>query len=140
MNKVIICGSISAADEIIAAQKVLEERGFVVEIPWGVHRYIENNFTHVAEEERHQAKAEHDLIRRYFELIKEYDIVLVVNVDKRGIANYIGGNTFLEMGFAHVLDKPLYVFNPLPDLPYLSEIVAMRPIVLNGDLSQISQK
>lgn len=138
MKKIIICGSISASDEIIVARDALCDRGFTVEIPWGVQRYIENGHQHVAEKERHQAKKENDLIRRYYELIKEHDAVLVVNVEKHGIQNYIGGNTFLEMAFAHVLDKPLYVLDPLPDLPYLSEMEAMKPIVLNGDLSKIT--
>lgn len=40
MKKVIICGSIAASDEIIAAQKELEERGFEVEIPWGEKRIL----------------------------------------------------------------------------------------------------
>lgn len=138
MKKVIICGSISASDEIIAARDELVEMEYEVEIPWGCYRYIENGCKHVAEEERHQDKKDNDLIRRYYELIKEYDAVLVVNVEKRGIANYIGGNTFLEMAFAHVLDKPLYVLNPLPDLPYLSEMEAMQPIILDGDLTKIA--
>ena len=137
MKKVIICGSISASDEIIAAQKELEERGFEVEIPFGCKKYIENGYRHVAEEERAGDKKKHDLIRRYYELMKGYDIVLVVNAKKNGVENYIGGNTLLEMGFAHVLDKPLYVLNPLPDLPYLSELEAMSPTILNGDLSKI---
>lgn len=137
MKKVIICGSISASEEIIEAQKNLEERDFIVEIPWGTKQFIENNYVHVADEERHKWKKDNNLIRRYYDLIKDYDIVLVVNVEKKGINGYIGGNTFLEMGFAHVLDKPLYVLNPLPDLPYISELEAMQPIVLNGDLSLI---
>jgi len=135
MKKVIICGSIAVADAIIKAKDELEARGFVVEIPWGVHRYIEAGNKHVAESERVQAKKEHDLIKRYFELIKEYDAVLVVNADKNGKENYIGGNTFLEMGFAHVLNKPLYVLNPLPDVSYRSELDAMKPMVLDGDLN-----
>jgi len=139
MKKVIICGSIAAADKIIVAQKELEERGFEVEIPWGVQRYIENDFKHTAEEKRNEWKKNNDLISRYYELIKEHDAVLVVNVEKCGTPNYIGGNTFLEMGFAHVLDKPLYVLNPLPDLPYLSEMQAMNHTVLNGDFSKIEK-
>lgn len=136
-EKSFICGSIAASDEIIAAQKELEERGFEVEIPFGCKKYIENGYVHVAEEERAGDKKEHDLIRRYYELMKEYDIVLVVNVEKNGVQNYIGGNTFLEMAFAHVLDKPLYVLNPLPDLPYRSELEAMNHTVLDRDLSKI---
>ncbi len=62
---------------------------------------------------------------------------LAVNIDKKGIKNYIGGNTFLEMGFAHVLDKKIFLLNEIPDISYKDEIKAMQPIILNGDLSKI---
>ncbi len=138
MKSIAICGSIiAAADEILKIQKVLEEKGFSVEIPDGVKRYNKNNSTHVAEEESVARKIESDLIRRYFNKIKEYDAVLIVNTEKKGIPGYIGGNTFLEMGFAHVLNKPLFVLNPLPQLSYTSEIEAMKPVVINGDLERI---
>lgn len=66
------------------------------------------------------------------------DAILVAKYDKHGVANYIGGNTFLEMGFAHVLNQKIFVLNPLPDMPYYStEIVAMNPVVINGDLAKI---
>ena len=63
----------------------------------------------------------------------------MINKDKNGIKNYIGGNSFLEMGFAYVLGKKIYVLNPLPEeLPiFYQELVAMQPIVLDGDLSKI---
>lgn len=60
-------------------------------------------------------KIENDLIRDYFEKIKNADAILVVNVDKEGISNYIGGNSFLEMGFAHILNKPIFILDLLPN-------------------------
>ena len=66
------------------------------------------------------------------------DAVLVLNYDKNGIKNYIGANTFMEMGFAHILNQKIFVLNPLPEFEfYRTEIEAMRPIILNGDLSKI---
>ena len=55
-----------------------------------------------------------------------YDTVLPV-----GVENHIGGNTFLEMAFACVLNKPIYLLNPIPELSYTSELEAMEPIVLD---------
>ncbi|MDP3992633.1 MAG: hypothetical protein Q8Q05_00195 [bacterium] len=58
--------------------------------------------------------------------------------DKHGIKNYIGGNTFLEMGFAHILNQKIFLLNPVPEMPYYqTEIVAMRPVVINGDFAKI---
>lgn len=66
------------------------------------------------------------------------DAVLVLNLEKHGVANYIGGNTFLEMGIAYYQGKRIFLWNPIPDNPlYESEIQAMKPIVLNGDLHSL---
>ena len=79
-----------------------------------------------------------DAIREFWRLMQGGDAILVANFDKHGIANYIGGNTFLEMGFAHVLDQKIYLLNSLPKMPYYeTEIIAMKPVILNGDLSKI---
>jgi hypothetical protein len=134
--KIIICGSISASEEILHVQSVLQEAGHEVEIPQGV-KYPEMRNLNGSAEEKAETKMKHDLIRGYYEKMKNYDAVLIVNPEKKSVPGYIGGNTLIEMAFAHILNKPLYCLYPLPDLPYTSEILAMKPIVLNGDLSVI---
>jgi hypothetical protein len=63
---------------------------------------------------------------------------LVLNFDKNGIKNYIGANTFLEIWFAHVHHKKIFLLNDFPDQPYIhDEIHAMEPIVINNDLTLI---
>lgn len=135
--KIIICSSISAADEVLAAKRELESMGHEVEIPEGVKNPALRARTEVANEEKADDKIKHDLIRGYFEKIKEYDVLLVVNPEKRGVTGYIGGNTLIEMAFGHVLKKPLYVMHELPELSYTSEILAMQPRFINGNLSEI---
>jgi dsDNA-binding SOS-regulon protein len=49
-------------------------------------------------------KQNKDAIRGFWRLMQGVDAVLVVNLDKHGIKNYIGGNTLMEIGFAHVLN------------------------------------
>lgn len=139
MKSFIICCSISASDKALEVQQELESMEFVVEIPWGVKKYRDNNFTHIPEKERAQDKKQNDLIKRYYEQIKEYDAVLVVNTEKNDVANYIGANTFLEMGFAHVLGKKLYILNEIPEGGFRDEIEAMEPTVLHGDLSLLKE-
>lgn len=83
-------------------------------------------------------KNNEDAIRIFWNKMQGGDAVLVMNLDKHGIENYIGGNTFLEIGFAYVLHQKIYLLNPIPDIRYYkTEIEAMNPIVLNGELSQI---
>jgi len=135
--KVIICGSISAAEEIIEVKKRLEKMGYIVEIPEGVKRPELRPAKDTLSSERADTKIKHDLIRGYYKKIKLHDVVLIVNPKKKGIQGYIGGNTFIEMAFAHVLNKKLYCLYPLPDLPYVSEMLAMQPIILNGQTDLI---
>ncbi|HZX49534.1 MAG TPA: hypothetical protein VFE94_00065 [Candidatus Paceibacterota bacterium] len=137
MKKVIICGSISAADDILAAKKTLEEKGYEVEIPEGVKHLADWEGSQASLEEKAERKIKYDLIRGYYEKMKGYDMVLVVNPEKKGVPGYIGGNTFLEMGFAHILNKPLYVLHEIPELSYASEILGMQPVMLNGDLEKL---
>lgn len=85
-----------------------------------------------------QQKNNMDAIREFWQMMQGADAVLAVNLDKHGIKNYIGGNTFLEIGFAHVLGQKIFLLNPIPDIPvYKTEIEAMKPIILNGDLNKI---
>lgn len=132
--KIVICASMSAVKSIIAIRVELEKVGHVVVAPGNLERHLVREFSaHESTEE----KIKDDLIRGYFEKIKNADAVLVINEDKNGIANYIGGNTFLEMGFAHALSKKIFLLHSIPEISYKDEIIAMQPIVLDGDLKKI---
>jgi hypothetical protein len=113
----------------------LVERGHSCDLP------VEVSLTDYAKrshEEAVQNIVRHNLIREHYRKIRAADAILVVNPDKDGLRNYIGGNTFLEMGFAYVNDKRLYVLNPLPDyVNYYDEMAGMRPVILSGDVSRI---
>lgn len=82
-----------------------------------------------------------DAIREFWNAMQGGDAVLVLNLDKNGVKNYIGGNTLMEIGFAHVLNQKVFLYNPIPDIPYYkTEIEAVQPVIINGDLSRIPQK
>jgi len=135
--KIIICGSISAADEIIKVKNILKEKGHKVEIPEGVKRPELRPTDSTSSSEKADTKIKHGLIRGYYEKIKTYDVVLIVNPEKKAIKGYIGGNTLIEMAFAHVLNKKLYCLYSLPELSYTAEILAMQPIILHGNLDKL---
>jgi hypothetical protein len=84
-------------------------------------------------------KIQNDYIRQHYKHILESNAVLVVNLEKRGIKNYIGGNVLMEMGMAYVNDKKVFLLNDIPaeEIPYLDEIIALSPICLNGRLEDI---
>lgn len=77
-------------------------------------------------------------IQAHFEKIDEHDCILVTNYEKKGIPNYIGGNTFLEIGHAFGSGKKIFILNKLPkESPYLEEIMGMQPIILDGGINKI---
>lgn len=99
-------------------------------------------FVGKTDEEKEKIKLEQkynqDAIREFWKPMQEADALLVANYDKSGIKNYIGGNAFLEMGFAHVLQQKIYLLNPIHKMPYYeTEIIAMQPTIINGDLRKI---
>ncbi len=79
-----------------------------------------------------------DAIREFWRAMQGADAVLVLNYEKNDIKNYIGGNTLMEIGFAHVLNQKIFLLNPIPEIPYYkTEIEAVKPVIINGDLSLI---
>ena len=76
---------------------------------------------------------------RAYDAIFNSDAILVLNFDKRDIKNYVGGNTLMEIGFAHVNDKKIFLLNPIPeDVSYVDEIKAMVDNILEDDLNKIN--
>ena len=99
-------------------------------------------FVGKSDEEKERIKLDQkyncDAIREFWRLMQGGEAILVYNLDKNGIKNYIGGNTFLEMGFAHVLNQKIFLYHPIPNIPfYNTEIIAMNPIIINEDLKKI---
>ncbi|MDD4990448.1 MAG: hypothetical protein PHW31_04045 [Candidatus Pacebacteria bacterium] len=142
--KIAICASISFTNKIKEVAEQLSKSGHSVDIPLSAKHIIGGDWT-LEEFENEKKKSGDgafrkildDVIKHYFEVIKNSDAILVVNMDKKGIENYIGGNTLIEMAFAHVLDKKIFLLNPIPEISYKDEIMAMQPIILNGNLEGI---
>ena len=82
-------------------------------------------------------KKEYDYIRYHYNEIVNSDAILVLNFDKNGIKHYIGGNTLMELGFAYVNHKKIFLLNPIPEMNYKDEIEAVEPIVIYGNLNLI---
>ena len=133
--KITICGTLKFMDKMREIQKNLESLGHTVLMPiWldNVDYWSKDNTSRV------KAKRSLKLIDEHMDKVKQSEAILVVNVTKGDIKNYIGANTFIEIGFAHYLGKKIYILNPLPDQPYIKdELEAINPFVLNNDLTKI---
>ncbi|MBI2075683.1 MAG: hypothetical protein HYT72_00355 [Candidatus Aenigmarchaeota archaeon] len=135
--KIAICASMVFTEKMLETKEQLEKLGHEVLVSGFVDSY-----TGKAEKEIEELKLFHkntrDAIREFWGKIKKSDAILVLNYDRKGIKNYIGGNTLMEIGFAHVLEKKIFLMNPIPEIDYYkSEIVAVKPTIINGDLTNI---
>jgi hypothetical protein len=64
--------------------------------------------------------------------------VLILNYEKHGQANYIGGNVLMEMALAFYQKKPIFILNEAPeDSTFLEEILGVLPVFLHGKLENL---
>jgi len=131
--KITICGSLAFAKEMLKIKQKLEKQNHIVVVPPNIDKYADGKI----DLENKWEKIKFDVIRNYFKEIKKTDAILVINKDKNKIKNYVGGNSLIEIAFAHVLNKKVYLLNPIPKINYSDEIKAMKPIIINGDLTKI---
>lgn len=132
--KIAICASMAFAKEMIQIKKELEVLGHEVQIPENSEKFVNGE---VSIEDKWE-KIEVDPLRVYFEEIKNSDAILVINKTKNNIENYIGGNSLIEMAFAYVLKKKIFLLNNIPKIQYTDEIECMKPIVINNNLNEIN--
>ncbi|MDD5750580.1 MAG: hypothetical protein PHU56_02945 [Candidatus Pacebacteria bacterium] len=145
--KITICGSIAFFDEMTGVKKDLELLGHEVKLPPVEIPNEQGEMISIKEYYRQRKESKTEIgwiwdrkewaIRTHFDKVAWADVVLILNYTKNDIENYIGGNTFLEMGVAFYLKKPIYLLNPIPETSIKEEVLGMKAIVINGDLSKI---
>ena len=114
----------------------LEKNGHSITLP--------NSYEEPLKEERMKAlglkehiRFKQKMMKLHEPKIKANDAILVLNFEKKGIHNYIGGGTFMEIVKAWELNKKIFLYNPIPNCSFTDEIVGINPKVLNGDLNLI---
>ena len=132
-----IIGSMQFTDKMLEVREQLRGLGhdaFITDF----HKSMVGKTDGEIEKIKLHQKYNMDAIREFWNAMQGADAVLVLNYDKNSIQNYVGGNTLMEIGFAHVLNQKIFMLNPIPEMPYCkTEIKAVKPIILNGDLSKI---
>lgn len=116
-KKIVICASASFETEILNWKNKLENAGFeVIKYPTKIKGDL--------------AKGYEKEFSEHYEFIYKTDILLALNLDKKGVSGYIGSGVFAEMAFAiglnRVLNKNIEVcfLNAIPEgvLPYSDEL------------------
>jgi hypothetical protein len=140
-----ICSSANFYRQAVELQAQLEKSGFKVIIPKNAEvmkktgDYDASHYKTWFNDSRDYHKKT-DFMKTHFKEIERGDVCLVLNYEKHGIKNYIGGNVLIEMALALYLDKPIVILNEIPDeSPYLEEILGMNPIVLHGKIESLSE-
>jgi len=134
--KVFIICSKKFYDKITPIQAELEKAGHIILLP--------SCFDDPGSEERYRdlGPKEHSewkatILKHSTNVINTIDAVLVLNFEKNGMENYIGGATFLEMYDAFRLDKKIYLYNNVPEGILHDEVRGFEPILIQGDISKI---
>lgn len=136
--KIGVVGSMHAAKEMLWACQELQKRGHQTFISGNAEEFLGKTTEEVKALQR-ECQLERDAIREFWRKMQNTDAILVINIEKHGIPHYIGGNTLMEIGFAHVLGQKIFLWNPIPDIPYYrAEIEAARPVIVHQDISKVS--
>ncbi len=131
-----IAGSMQFVEKILEIRDKLRKLGhdaFVTDL----HKALVGKTEEELEKIKLYQKYNRDAIRVFWKAMQGADALLVMNLDKNNVKNYIGGNTLMEIGFAHVLNQKIFLWNPIPDMNYRTEIEAVKPVVIDGDISRI---
>ncbi len=131
--KIALCGSMDFMPEMRDAEERLRVMGYETEYPNLAEGKVKDEQT-----ERNIA-LKSGFINEHFRKIDTSDAILVVNISKKGVEGYVGGNTLMEMTYAYAHGLEVFLTNPLPDMPYTPEMRAMQPLVINRDLTKIDE-
>lgn len=135
--KIGIIGSMHFSEKMLEIGKELELLG---------HQPILSNFVNSFpsknDEEKEKIKLkqkfEEDAMKRDWDSMNHADVLLVINLERHGIPGYIGGNTLFELAAGYFNGKKIFLLNPIPEIQYYrTEIEAVKPVIINGDLTKI---
>ncbi len=131
--KIFIACSKHHYDKVSDIKKKLEELGHQITLPNSYEdpmfelRLLKNN-----------KKAHIDWVAKSWneseKKIKDNDAILILNLEKNNIKNYIGGATFTEIFMAYRLNKKIFLLNPIPDNIFKDELTGINPTILNENL------
>lgn len=134
--KIFLCCSKYLYNKVPEIKEQLERAGHEIILPNSFEDPLkEEEMKKISKEEHTRWKS--NMIKLQEPKVRESDALLVLNFEKNGQQNYIGGATFLEIFKAWELDKKIFLFNSIPENILKDELIGMNPTVINGDLSKI---
>lgn len=141
--KITICASLDFSNEMGEIKKQLESMGHEVLLPASAEKVLngEANLESIKKAKSDGSivsqAIDNNVIMTHYKKIVSSDAILVLNYHKKNTPGYIGGSVFLEMGFAYINNKSIFLWNGVPNMSYGDELETMQPIIIKHDLSKI---
>ena len=128
-KNVVICGSMLFYDKMLEISNFLENRGIPTVIP------KEETTEREALTEKQFSDFKRKVSNQYLAKIRDSSTyaILVLNQEKKGVTNYIGANTLVEVSMAFCWGRTIYLLNDFYE-PLRDELEAWNAIALKGDL------
>jgi hypothetical protein len=134
--RIFICCSKAFYDKVAEIQSRLETAGHTITLPNSFDNpRREDEMRSLGAKDHSSWKAE--MIRLQEQKIKDNDAILVLNFEKNGQPNYVGGATFLEMFKAFELGRKIFLYNDVPDGMLRDEILGFEPTFISQDLTLV---
>lgn len=131
-KRVVLCGSMSSHAIMEAISRQLSSRGIRAVIP-------ESDDKWAGVDDATMRKVKRKASLKHFELIRNdsTDAILVVNVDKNGVSDYIGPNAFAEIAVAFAENRRIFLLHGMPHA-YADELEAWGAQCLHGNLAALA--
>ncbi len=141
---IVVCSSANFYKHACEIADQLEKMGFKAVVPETAEKMrASGNYNAADYRTWHKDPGEYHkksyLMDTHFKEIDKGDAILVVNDEKHGEPGYIGSNVLMEIALAYWQKKPIFVLNKVsPDARTYEEIVGVRAVILDGDLSKVA--
>jgi len=133
-RQLVLIGSMSVYTELCSLADFLNSAGIQTVVPEAEQEAVSNFSLNDFEQFKREVSLKHIRQVRHPETWG----VLAVNIDRHGIINYIGPNTFAEIAVAFAQSKKIYLLQNIPNA-YYDELSAWQAIPLQGQLDMLIQ-
>lgn len=135
--KIAVDGNLGLAKTILEVKDKLEELGHDIYIPQGIRSSLDVSNIPGQEQVVQSQDSTRNSAQSFWQEMQETEAFLVINDNGSNQYAFIGASILMEIGFASVLNQKIYFLYPVGNDPYKANIEAVKPIVLNGDLSKL---
>lgn len=134
--KILIACSKHFYHKIPDIHQTLHQSGHEVSMPNSFDQpFKEEEMKSISPEEHQKWKS--SMLAKDKENLEPVDAILILNFEKHGQPNYIGGATFLEIYKAWELNKKIFLYNPIPENLLKDELLGFNPTIIEQDLTKI---